>query len=174
MTEKKQILIMRILLVAFIAISAGIAIIQKIYNFSEIASLMGVSWGALAGAFLAPFLYGLYSKKITKTAVAVGFATGIAVMMFSLIYKLTGATFMKATLSTGETLDFANSIVMGSLVMLFTLIEVPVVSALTYKLEVKKGLLDPQKVEDIFSCFNGQVVVSLKDSIGNFIKDIKK
>ncbi len=174
MTEKKQILIMRILLVVFIAISATIAIIQKIYNFSEIASLMGVSWGALAGAFLAPFLYGLYSKKVTKAAVATGFATGVIIMMFSLIYKLCGATFMKATLSTGETLDFANSIIMGSLCMIFTLIEVPVVSALTYKFEVKKGILDPKKTDEIFSCFNGKVVVSLKDSIGNFIKDIKK
>ena len=174
MTEKKQIFIMRVLLVVFIAISATIAIIQKIYNFSEIASLMGVSWGALAGAFLAPFLYGLYSRKVTKTAVATGFATGVILMLFSLIYKLTGATFMKATLSTGETLDFANSIVMGSICMIFTLIEVPVVSALTYKFEVKKGILKPEKVEDIFSCFNGKVVVSLKDSIGNFIKDIKK
>ncbi len=174
MTEKKQILIMRILLVVFIAISAGIAIIQKIYNFSEIASLMGISWGALAGAFLAPFLYGLYSKKITKAAVISGFVTGIVVMIFSLACKLSGATFMKATLSTGETLDFSNSIVMGSLCMLFTLIEIPIVSALTYKYEVKKGILNPEKVDNIFSCFNGQVVVSLKDSIGNFIKDIKK
>lgn len=174
MTEKKQILIMRILLVVFIAISATIAIIQKIYNFSEIASLMGISWGALAGAFLAPFLYGLYSKKITKAAVISGFVTGIVVMIFSLACKLSGATFMKATLSTGETLDFSNSIVMGSLCMLFTLIEIPIVSALTYKYEVKKGILNPEKVDGIFSCFNGQVVVSLKDSIGNFIKDIKK
>ena len=174
MTEKKQILIMRILLVVFIAISATIAIIQKIYNFSEIASLMGISWGALAGAFLAPFLYGLYSKKITKAAVISGFVTGIVVMIFSLACKLSGATFMKATLSTGETLDFSNSIVMGSLCMLFTLIEIPIVSALTYKYEVKKGILNPEKVDNIFSCFNGQVVVSLKDSIGNFIKDIKK
>ena len=174
MTEKKQILVMRVLLVVFIAISAGIAIIQKIYNFSEIASLMGVSWGALAGAFLAPFLYGLYSKKVTKTAVAAGFITGVVVMMFSLACKLSGATFMKATLSTGETLDFSNSIVMGSLCMIFTLIEIPVISALTYKFETKKGILKPEKVDNIFSCFNGQVVVSLKDSIGNFIKDIKK
>ena len=33
-----------------------------------IAQLMGVSWGALAGAFLAPFLYGLYWKGVTKAA----------------------------------------------------------------------------------------------------------
>ena len=81
---------------------------------------------------------------------------------------------MKVTLSSGETLDFANSIIMGSLCMIFTLIEVPVVSALTYRLEVKKGVLDKEKTEQIFSCFNGEVVVSIKDSIGNFIKDIKK
>ncbi len=174
MTDKKQVLIMRILLVVFIAISATIAIIQKIYNFSEIASLMGVSWGALAGSFLAPFLYGLYGKKITKSAVYASFITGISVMIFSFVYKICGASFMKVTLSSGETLDFANSIIMGSLCMIFTLIEVPVVSALTYRLEVKKGVLDKEKTEQIFSCFNGEVVVSIKDSIGNFIKDIKK
>ena len=174
MTEKKQVLIMRILLVVFIAISAVIAIIQKLYNVSEIATLMGVSWGALAGAFLAPFLYGLYSKKVTKTAVAVGFITGIALAMLSLVCMLTKATFMQVTLSSGEKLDFSNPIIMGALCMLFTLIEVPLVSLLTYKFEVKKGILDSQKIDGIFSCFNGQVVVSLKDSIGNFIKDIKK
>ncbi len=174
MTDKKQVFIMRILLVVFIAISATIAIIQKLYNFSEISSLMGVSWGALAGAFLAPFLYGLYSKKITKTAVACGFATGIVVMMFSFIYKLCGATFMTAVLSTGEKLDFANSIVMGSLCMILTLIEIPVVSAFTYKFEVKKGILHPEQVERVFSCFSGLVTVSIKDSIGNIVKEIKK
>ena len=34
-----------------------------------IAQLMGISWGALAGAFLAPFLYGLYWKGVTRASV---------------------------------------------------------------------------------------------------------
>ena len=166
MTEKKQMLIMRILLAVFIVISATIAIIQKIFNFSEIASLMGISWGALAGAFLAPFLYGLYSKKITKSAVWASFVSGILIMIFSLIYKLSGWTFMKVTIKTGETLDFANAIIMGALAMIFGLIIVPIVSLCTYKLEVKKGILDKEKTENMFSCFDGQVLVSKKESLG--------
>ena len=58
MDEKKQVFIMRLLIVVFIAISVVIAIVQYKSNVTFIAQLMGVSWGALAGAFLAPFLYG--------------------------------------------------------------------------------------------------------------------
>ena len=59
LNEKKQLLIIRILIAVFIAISVVIAIIQYQSNVTFIAQLMGVSWGALAGAFLAPFLFGL-------------------------------------------------------------------------------------------------------------------
>ena len=54
MDEKKQVLTMRGLIVVFIAISVVIAIVQHKSNITFIAQLMGVSWGALAGAFLAP------------------------------------------------------------------------------------------------------------------------
>ena len=54
--EKKQLLIIRILIGVFIAISVVIALIQYTSNVTFIAQLMGVSWGALAGAFRAPFL----------------------------------------------------------------------------------------------------------------------
>ena len=57
MSEKKQLLTMRGLIVVFIGISVVLAIIQYNSNVTFIAQLMGVSWGALAGAFLAPFLY---------------------------------------------------------------------------------------------------------------------
>ena len=76
MEEKRQVLIMRIFIVVFIVISAAIAIFQyqsalhatSSNSSTFIAQLMGVSWGALAGAFLAPFLYGLYWKRTTKAA----------------------------------------------------------------------------------------------------------
>ena len=64
MSQKKQVLVMRCLIVVFIAISVVLAIIQYKSNVTFIAQLMGVSWGALAGAFLAPFLYGLYLSLI--------------------------------------------------------------------------------------------------------------
>ena len=167
MTEKKQMLIMRILLAGFIIISATIAIVQKLFNFSEIASLMGISWGALAGAFLAPFLFGLYSKKVTKSSVWTAFVVGVSIMIFSLIYKLSGWTFMKVTFFTGETLDFANAVVMGAISMIAGLILVPIVSLCTYKLEVKKGILDVEKTNAMFNCFQGTVLVRRTESLGD-------
>ena len=64
---------MRIFIAIFIAISVVIAIVQYKSSVTFIAQLMGVSWGALAGAFLAPFLYGLYWKRATKISVWVSF-----------------------------------------------------------------------------------------------------
>ena len=69
MSEKRQIFVMRLLVVVFVAISAIIAVVQYKANVTFIAQLMGISWGALAGAFLAPFLYGLYWKRTTRAAV---------------------------------------------------------------------------------------------------------
>ena len=90
MDDKKQVLVIRIFVVVFIAISALIAIYQvKSQNESVkfIAQLMGVSWGALAGAFLAPFLYGLYWKKTTKLACWVSFIFGAGIMLLNLFAK---------------------------------------------------------------------------------------
>ena len=79
MDDKKQILIMRVFLVFFIAVSAAVAIIKDSFpGLTFIAQMMGVSWGALAGAFLAPFLYGLYWKRTTKAACVVSFIWGCA------------------------------------------------------------------------------------------------
>ena len=170
-TERKQMVIMRIFLAIFIAISAVIAIIQKLYNVSTIAQLMGVSWGALAGAFLAPFLYGLYSKKITKSSVWASFIIGVTISIFSLVMSITKGTFMTVTFSSGETLNFANAVVMGAIAMIAGLIIVPLVSLCTYKLEVNKGILDVEATERMFDCFKGKVVVSRKSSLGDEVID---
>lgn len=73
MDERRQVFLMRVLIVMFVAISVVIAIVQYKSNVTFIAQLMGVSWGALAGAFLAPFLYGLNWKGTTKAACWVNF-----------------------------------------------------------------------------------------------------
>ena len=77
MDEKKKVLFMRVFIVFFIAISAVIAIVQAKSKVTFIAQMMGISWGALAGAFLAPFMYGLYMKKVPKLAVWVNFILGV-------------------------------------------------------------------------------------------------
>ena len=87
MSEKKQVFIMRVLIAVFILISVIIAIVQYKSSVTFIAQLMGISWGALAGAFLAPFMYSLYSKKITKASVTVSFIFGSGVMVLNMFCK---------------------------------------------------------------------------------------
>lgn len=165
MTDKKQVSIMRIFIAVFIIISAVIAIVQKIYNFSEIASLMGISWGALAGAFLAPFMYGLYWKKTTKTAVWTSFVVGVSIMIFSFIYKLANWNFLTVHLSSGEALNLANAVVAGAIAMLVNLVIVPIVSLATYKVEAKHNILNTEKIDSIFACYSKKVVVEAKDAL---------
>ncbi len=145
MKEKNTLLIMRVFIAVFIVISAVIAIVQYHSSITFIAQLMGVSWGALAGAFLAPFLYGLYWKGVTKAAVWVSYIFGAGVMILNLADALlTNVTFFPAFLQ--------SPINCGAFVMLAGLILVPLVSLITKK-------LDTEKLEDVFSCYKGKVTV---------------
>ena len=147
LSEKKQVFIMRVLIVVFIAISAFIAIMQHQSNVTFIAQLMGISWGALAGAFLAPFLYGLYWKRTTKAAVWVNIIFSTVFMLLNMLVKSSFPTILQSPINA------------GAFCMLAGLIIVPVVSLLTKK-------PDKAKVEEVFSCYDKQVTVSAKQSIG--------
>ena len=78
---------MRVLIAVFIIISAVLAFVQYKLNISSIAQLMGISWGALAGAFLAPFIYGLYWKRATAAGCAASFVFGVGVMTANMIFR---------------------------------------------------------------------------------------
>ncbi len=120
MSEKKQLVWMRGLLVVFIAISALIALFQYHSSVVFIAQLMGYSWGALAGSFLGPFLWGLYSGRISKASVWCSFAVGVGLT----------AVNMGLALSGGVPL-IASPINCGALCMIISLVIVPVVSLFT-------------------------------------------
>lgn len=137
MSEKAQLLIMRILIAFFIILSVVLALNPPTF----IAQLMGISWGALAGAFLAPFLYGLYSKKITKTAVWASFITGVGITVSNLFIGY-----------------IASPINAGAVAMIAGLIVVPVVSAVTKK-------IDADYVDEIFTCYDEKVTVHKKNSL---------
>ena len=144
MSERKQVFIMRIFIVFFILVSAVIAIVKDSYpGITFIAQMMGVSWGALAGAFLAPFLYGLYWKKVTKPAVIVCFVWGVGIAVLQLVITLGGIDVS----GWGSVLSyiFKSSVNSGVVAMVGGLILVPVVSALTKK-------PDTERVEKIFAC----------------------
>jgi Na+(H+)/acetate symporter ActP len=87
MNEKLQLRIIRGLVALFIIISAAIAIIQYKSSITFIAQLMGISWGALAGSFLAPFLYGLYWKKTSKASVWCGFIFSTSLMTLNIFFR---------------------------------------------------------------------------------------
>ncbi len=148
MDEKRQIFTMRLLIVVFIAISVVLALVQYASNVTFIAQLMGVSWGALAGAFLAPFLYGLYWKRTTKTACMVNFAFSTAVMLANIFVPSSFPAILQSPINA------------GAFCMLAGLVLVPVVSLLTRPPQ-------PQHVREVFACYDRMVVVTVKDSIGD-------
>ncbi len=156
--EKKQVFIMRIFIVFFIAVSAIIAVVKdSVPGLTFIAQMMGVSWGALAGAFLAPFLYGLYWKGVTKASVAVCYVWGCMMAVVQLIVSL--AKVDTSAWGTVLSYIFKSSINSGAVAMLVGLIIVPVVSLCTKK-------LDSKFVDKTFACYNEKKTVEQKDSLG--------
>ena len=147
MDEKRQVRWMRGLVVVFIAISVVLAIVQYRSNVTFIAQLMGVSWGALAGAFLAPFLFGLYWKRTTAAACWTSFLFSTVVMLANIFFGSHFPAVLQSPINA------------GAFCMLAGLVIVPVVSLVTRPPE-------GERVERIFACYDRQVTVTVRDSIG--------
>lgn len=153
MTDKKKVLWMRIFIVFFIAVSAFIAIVQASSPVLFISQMMGVSWGALAGAFLAPFMYGLYMKRVPKIAVWINFIIGIGISLASFICNLSGIKF------DNEVLEYFKSpINAGMLAMVLGIVITPIITLIA-------PAKDKDRLDGIFSCYNKKVLVSSKKSI---------
>ena len=132
MSEKKQIVTMQVLIVFFIVVSVVIALDPPTF----IAQLMGISWGALAGAFLAPFLYG-----VTRAGVWAGFITGVGLTVANMFFG-----FIKSPINA------------GAMAMIAGLLIVPFISLITPKL--KKS-----EIEDVFICYDEKVTITKKHSL---------
>ena len=157
MNEMKQVVIMRIFIVFFIVVSAVIAIFKDSHpEVTFIAQMMGVSWGALAGAFLAPFLYGLYWKGVTKVATVVCFVWGCAVAVLQLIVSLCGIDVTGWGTVLGYI--FKSSINSGVVAMVGGLIIVPVISLITKK-------QSKEEIDNMFQCYETMVEVPVKESL---------
>jgi SSS family solute:Na+ symporter len=123
--EKRKVIVMRVLIVFFIVISLMIALNPPTF----IAQLMGISWGALAGAFLAPFMLGLYWKGVTKAGVWACFIWGVGITV--------------ANMLLGNPISPINC---GAIAMVGGFVVVALVSWITPKL--------PQRhVDRIFECY---------------------
>ena len=155
MSEKQKLRWMRSLVVVFIAIAVVLAIIQYRSSVTFIAQLMGISWGALAGAFLAPFLYGLYWKRTTRGACIVNFCFSTVVMLANILAGDLFPSILRSPINC------------GAFCMLAGLVLVPLVSLVT-------PAPDSKEVEEIFSCYDRTVTVTMRDSIGRPERKRKK
>ena len=133
MSEKAQLIWLRVLVLFFILVSVLLALNPPTF----IAQLMGISWGALAGAFLAPFLYSLYWKGMTRAGVWASFITGVGITVGNLLLGIT------------------SSINAGAVAMLASLVIAPLVAALSKK-------PDAELLKKIFQCYDEKVLVSRK------------
>ncbi len=151
MTEKDQVFYIRILILVFIAISSIIAMIQYRSSVTFIAQLMGISWGALAGSFLGPFLYSLYWKKTTKAACWASFIFGTGTMVLNMLVPSIFPAIMQSSINC------------GAITMLASLVIVPVVSLFTPK-------PDSKLVDEAFACYDKPTTVTQKTAISDEIK----
>ena len=111
MSEKKQVLYIRILVVVFIAISAILALIQYKSSVTFIAQLMGISWGALAGSFLAPFMFSLYSKKVSNASCWACFLFSSVLMLANIFFRAGFPTWLQSPINCGAFAMFAGMII---------------------------------------------------------------
>ena len=147
MSEKAKLLCIRVLVVVFIAISSVLALIQYKSSVTFIAQLMGVSWGALAGSFLAPFMYSLYGKWVSKASCWVCFLFSSVLMIVNIFARASFPPILQSPINC------------GAVAMLVGFVIVPVVSLFTKKPE--KAFLD-----ETFACYDKPTQVSQKTALG--------
>ncbi len=133
MSNRTQVALIKGLCVLFVVLSVIIAINPN----NLITSLMGLSWGTLAGAFLGPFLYGLFWKRANKAALW-------ASIILSLLINV-------ANLFVG----FTTPPVAGAVAILLSLVIVPVVSLITPK-------QDQDFIDRVFSCYDEKIEVAVQ------------
>ena len=136
-SDKKVTLVLRIMCFAFVLLSVVIALLNKKFQITAIAYLMSLSWGTLSGCFFGPFVIGLYSNKITRSAAITSVIGGL---VFTLVFTIVfGILNTPASASFGEILKagVALSPLTGVLCIIFSIIITVVVSLFTKKPDEK-------------------------------------
>lgn len=132
---KHQMLLTRILCLVFVACS----FIFATQNIPIIVSLMSFSWGIVSGCFIGPYLWGLFSKKITKIGAYAGIISGLLTV---------GGATLVITLTSSFSNAVSMSPEMGVSAMIISSVTVPLVSIFT-----KNNEREQERIEEIFeSC----------------------
>ena len=112
LSRRGQVTLLRVLIACFIVLSVVLA--QQ--RWQLIVTLMSISWGTVSGAFIGPYVWGLWSRRTTLASAWSGIVVGLAVSLILMWHY-------------GWDAKVAPTI--GSLAMLASLIVVPLVSVLT-------------------------------------------
>lgn len=131
--SETQMLLTRLLCLVFVACS----FIFATQNIPIIVSLMSFSWGLVSGCFIGPYIWGLFSKKITKIGACAGMLSGLLTV---------GISTLVITLNSGFAAAASKSPEMGVAAMAISMVVVPLVSAFT-------KVNDKQRVDEIFECY---------------------
>ena len=133
--QNKQMILTRILCFVFV----GCSFVFATMNIQIIVSLMSFSWGVVSGCFIGPYLWGLFSKKITKIGAYAGIISGLVTV---------GGATLVISLSSGFNAAASKSPEMGVAAMLVSAVVVPLVSLFTGNDEREE-----KRVEEIFTCY---------------------
>jgi Na+/pantothenate symporter len=134
--QDTQMLLTRLFCLAFVTCSFVFAT----RNIPIIVSLMSFSWGVVSGCFIGPYIWGLFSRKITKTGAVAGMLSGLVTV---------GGATLVISLESGFSAAAARSPEMGVAAMAVSLVAVPLVSAFT-----KHSKNDMERVDEIFACYS--------------------
>ena len=129
---ESQMLLTRILCLAFIVCSFVFAT----QNIPIIVSLMSFSWGIVSGCFIGPYVWGLFSKRITRIGACAGIISGLVTV---------GGATLVISLQQGFSSAAAKSPEMGVCAMAISIVVVPIVSLLT-----KNKKEDDERTKEIF------------------------
>ena len=128
--SESQMLLTRCFCLAFVACSFLFAT----RNIPIIVSLMSFSWGLVSGCFIGPYVWGLFSKRITKMGAYAGILSGLLTIGTMTLVVSLRSDFSSAAAMAPE---------MGVTAMAVSMIVVPVVSLFTKK-------FDPTYINNIF------------------------
>ena len=136
---ESQMLLTRLLCLGFVACS----FIFATRNIPIIVSVMSFSWGVVSGCFIGPYIWGLFSKKITKAGAFAGILSGLLTV---------GGATLVISLQSGFSAAAARSPEMGVAAMAISMVIVPLVSRLT-----GRKASEAERVDEIFTCYQETV-----------------
>lgn len=129
--SKNQIALTRVLCLVFVALSY----IFATTNITIIVNIMSFSWGIVSGCFIGPYVWGIYSKKITKAGAWAGMICGFLTVAVTTVVLTVMNAAAAETIGAAFKMAASKAPEMGVAAMAVSLIVVPVVSMFTKKFD---------------------------------------